>query len=89
MAGRVDPALYRAFIEDALRGRGPHIMVVKAWGRIVGWSIGVIHSRRYWISFLARHPAAGIKIFAGLFLQKYRHRKERSGSITDAERRRT
>jgi hypothetical protein len=76
VAGRMDPTLYRAFITDAIGGRGPHIMVVKACGRIVGWSIGVIDSRRYWISFLARHPAIGIKILTGLFLQKYRHLRE-------------
>ncbi len=85
LAGRVDPALYRGFIEDALRGRGPHIMVVKAWGRIVGWSIAVIDSRRYWISLLRRQPAAGVKILACLFLQKYRNRKERSGRLAGAE----
>ncbi len=81
VASRMDPALYRAFIADALAGRGPHIMVVKACGRIVGWSIGVIDSRRYWISFLVKHPACGIKILAGLFLQKYRHHKETSTKL--------
>jgi GNAT superfamily N-acetyltransferase len=76
VAGLRDPAIYRAFIEDALSGRGPHIMVVKACGSIVGWSIGVIDSRRYWISFLLRHPVAGIRILAGLCLQRYRQHKE-------------
>ena len=78
LAGRVDPVLYRAFLEDALGGRGPHIMVVKVCGRIVGWSIGVIDSRHYWISFLGRHPATGIKVLAGLFLQRYRNHKDAS-----------
>ncbi len=78
LAGRVDPFLYRAFIQDGLDGRGPHIMVVKACGRIVGWSIGVIDSRRYWISFLGRHPATAIKVLACLFLQRYRNHKDAS-----------
>ncbi len=85
LAGCVDPALYRAFIEDALHGRGPHIMLVRARGRIVGWSIGVIDSRGYWLSFLREHPATGIRILAGLCLQKYRNRKERKGKSTGIE----
>jgi GNAT superfamily N-acetyltransferase len=87
VAGRVDPAIYRAFIEDALEERGPHIMVVKACGRIVGWSIGVINSRRYWISFLVRHPVAGIRILSGLCLQRYRQHKETRRVWTSYEER--
>jgi hypothetical protein len=86
VAGRVDLALYRAFIRDALAGRGPHIMVVQACGSIVGWSIGVVDSRRYWTSFLARHPAAGIKILIGLFLRKYGQHKEARRELTVAEK---
>jgi ribosomal protein S18 acetylase RimI-like enzyme len=76
LAGRVDPALYRALIEDALGGRGPHIMVVKVCGKIVGWSIGLINSRRYWISFLGKHPGMGVKILIGLCRQHCRNRNE-------------
>lgn len=72
VAGRVDPVIYPAFIRDALEARGPHIMVVRMHGRIAGWSVGVIDSRRYWISFLFRHPLAGIGILAGLWLQRCR-----------------
>jgi GNAT superfamily N-acetyltransferase len=87
LAGRVDLALCRAFIEDALGGRGPHIMVVKARGRIVGWSIGVINSRRYWISFLARHPAVGIKIPFSWLLQKYLNHREAKAELRVAKKR--
>jgi len=86
LAGRVDPVLYRPFLEDALAERGPHIMVVKACGRIVGWSIGVIDSRRYWISFLGRHPATAIKVLAGLFLQRYRNHKAARANLTGLAR---
>jgi ribosomal protein S18 acetylase RimI-like enzyme len=75
LGGRVDPALYRAFIEDALGGRGPHIMVAKAGGRIVGWSIGVINSRCYWMSFVGSRPGIGVKILIRLFFQRFRNRK--------------
>jgi ribosomal protein S18 acetylase RimI-like enzyme len=76
LAGRVDRALHRAFIEDALAGLGPHIMVVKAYGRVVGWSLGLINSRSYWTSCLSRHPGMGVKILIGLLRQRYRNYKE-------------
>jgi hypothetical protein len=87
VAGRLDPAIYRAFIEDALGRRGPHIMVVRACGRIVGWSIGVIDSRRYWISFLTRHPVVGIRILAGLCLQRCKQRRAMRGEPVSQEER--
>jgi ribosomal protein S18 acetylase RimI-like enzyme len=62
LANLIDLRLYRTFVSDALRQQGPHIMLVRKQGKIIGWSIAIIDSRSYWLHFIYRHLPMGLRI---------------------------
>ncbi len=56
------PRVNGAVCRDALRRRDVLVVVARADGRLAGVVLAVIHWRRYWRSFLLRHPLASVCI---------------------------
>lgn len=61
MLGLSDERFLRAVIDDAIRDRRAQMVLAFADGKIVGWSIAIIHPRLYWKTFFMRHPLWGLR----------------------------
>lgn len=57
LLGQLEQSLLIDFLHDAAQSDNPGVVVAATnQGRIVGWTIAISDSRRYWRGFLVRHP---------------------------------
>jgi len=62
--GMPHAGMHRAVLRDAVQGEDVSCVVAVRGGQVVGWTVAIVYSRRYWTRFLARHPILGF-IYVG------------------------